>query len=605
MDRITKSLLEEFVKQNDLGLLPEETAFEHFTGYLVTSNHFTETFSSEDIHIGAGGDGGIDTISIIVNGCLITDAIEIEDLAETNGYLDVTLIFNQAERSSSFDTSKTGQFSFGVLDFLSATPALSQNRHLKAKYKIVSEIFNRSSKFKKGNPQCFLYYSTTGKWVNDANLVARRASVLEDIRALTLFRKVEFEFIDAERIQKLFRESKNAISTEINFPQKTALPELPNIEQAYIGLLSSIEYLKLIQNNNEEVITSLFYDNVRHWQEWNAVNKEIKETLEDPNSKIYFPLLNNGVTIIARRIIPTGNKFVLEDYQIVNGCQTSFVLYESRMYLNPDVLVPVRIVATDNTEVRNSIIKATNRQTEVTQEQLFALADFPKKLETYFPTFEGTKRLYYERRSRQYNSDETVEKVRVINMTILVRSFASIFLEFPHRTTRNYKALLKSIGTEIFYIDHRLEMYYVSAYAYYKLDYLFRVGAIPPAFKPARYHLLYVFRCLLMSSQKSLPRFNSNDMLKYCEGLMNVLWDDTLVKQKFQEAAGIVYEVAEGDLDRDIIRTEPFTEQIKLALGIGTNQNQRPSNDQPPKIDFEITVNPSIDIDDAGQLGLF
>ncbi|WP_183578735.1 AIPR family protein [Mucilaginibacter sp. X5P1] len=424
------------------------------------------------------------------------------------------------------------------------------------------------------------------------------------MRNLSLFRRVEFDFIDAERIQKLFRESKNAISTEINFPQKTALPELPNIEQAYIGLLSAIEYLKLIQNTNEEVITSLFYDNVRHWQEWNAVNKEIKDTLENDESKIYFPLLNNGVTIIARRIIPTGNKFVLEDYQIVNGCQTSFVLYEARAHLTSEVLVPVRIVATDNREVRNSIIKATNRQTEVTQEQLFALADFPKKLETYFPTFEGSKRLYYERRSRQYNSDESIEKVRIINMTTLVRAFASIFLEFPHRTTRNYKALLKSVGTDIFNSEHKLEMYYVSAFAYYKLDYLFRVGIIQPVFKPARYHLLLVFRILAIPEELRLPRFNSSDMAKYCEKLMKVLWDDNTMKSVFQQATMIVEHAANGDLDRDYIRTEPFTEQIKGVLANGWQPNVN-VDENPMSIDFEITNTDDIDMDDQGQIGLF
>lgn len=564
MDRITTSLLEEFVEQNQLNTLPEETAFEHFTGYLVTSNHFTETFSSEDIHVGAGADCGIDSISIIVNGCLVTDYEEIEDLAETNGYLDVTLVFNQAERSNSFETAKVGQFSYGVQDFLAPKPSLPQNADIKDKFKIVTEIFNRSSKFKKGNPQCYLYYTTTGKWTGDANLSARKDSVIKDLQDLNLFRKVEFEYIDAERIQTLFRESKNAITKEINFPQRTVLPELPNVEQAYLGLLSSTEYLKLIENTNEEVITSIFYDNVRHWQEWNSVNKEIKETLEDENKKVYFPLLNNGVTIIARQIIPTGNRFVLEDYQIVNGCQTSFVLFESRTHLTAEVLVPVRLVATKDVEVRNSIIKATNRQTEVTQEQLFALADFPKKLETFFPTFEGQKKLYYERRSRQYNSEEGIEKVRIINMTNLVRSFASMFLEFPHRTTRNYKALLRSVGTDIFAADHKLEMYYVSAYAFYKLEYLFRSGIIGAQFKPARYHLLFIFR--LLANTSKLPRFNSHDMGRYCDELMKILWDDNEVKAKFIEAAQIIEEVTGGDLDRDYIRTEPFTDKIKQKL---------------------------------------
>jgi AIPR protein len=563
MDRITTSLLNEFVKQNGIEALSEETAFEHFTGYLVTSKHYTESFPTEDIHVGAGGDCGIDSISIIVNGCLVTEAEEIEDLSETNGYLDVTFVFNQAERSNGFETQKIGQFHYGVNDFFKTTPTLNQNDDLKKKFKIANEILSRSSKFKKGNPQCFLYYTTTGKWNGDINLSARKDSVIKDLQDLTLFRKVDFEFIDAEKIQGLFRETKNAISTEINFPERTVLPELPGIEQAYLGLLSSLEYLKLIQNTNEEIITSIFYDNVRHWQDWNAVNKEIKETLEKPDSKIYFPLLNNGVTLIAKRIIPTGNKFVIEDYQIVNGCQTSYVLHESKQHLTADVLIPIRLIATDNSEIRNSIIKATNRQTEVTEEQLFALADFPKKLETYFPTFEGNKKLYYERRSRQYNSEEDIEKVRVINMTTLVRAYASLFLGYPHRTTRNYKALLKSIGGEIFNKDHRLEMYYVSAYAHYKLEYLFRSGVINSNLKPARYHLLYVFR--LISGTSNLPRPNSHDMGRYCDSLMNVLWDEA-VKQKFLEAATIINQVANGNLDNDNIRTEPFTKRVEIAV---------------------------------------
>jgi hypothetical protein len=40
--------------------------------------------------------------------------------------------------------------------------------------------------------------------------------------------------------------------------------------------------------------------------------------------------MNNGVTIIARDLRRTAQKFFIEDYQIVNGCQTSHVLFEQR-----------------------------------------------------------------------------------------------------------------------------------------------------------------------------------------------------------------------------------------------------------------------------------
>jgi hypothetical protein len=63
---------------------------------LVTSKHYTESFNFDDVHVGTGGDCGIFCIAIILNGSLVTAPEEIEDLAETNEYLDVTFIFNQA-----------------------------------------------------------------------------------------------------------------------------------------------------------------------------------------------------------------------------------------------------------------------------------------------------------------------------------------------------------------------------------------------------------------------------------------------------------------------------------------------------------------------------
>jgi hypothetical protein len=560
MDRITKALLAEFVDQNGLNSLTEDKAFEHFAGYLVTSSFYSESFSTDDISVGAGNDGGIDCIAIIVNGALVTEPEEVEDLAETNSFLDVAFIFTQAERSSAFDTAKIGQFSFGVTDFFSETPKLPQNDKIQLSHRITKEILDRSRFFRNGNPQCLLYYVTTGKWVDDQNLTVRRDSARRDIEALGLFRNVAFECVDAEKIQKLYRASQNSISTEIIFAKRSVIPEMPGVDQAYIGVLPATEYLKLIENEHSEMVTSIFYDNVRHWQEWNPVNKEIRGTLDDPTRNLYFPLLNNGVTIVAKALKPTGDKFLVEDYQIVNGCQSSYVLHECRSNLVESIMIPIRLIATQDEAIKNSIIKATNRQTEVTEDQLFALSDFPKKLESYFPSFNEKCKLYYERRSRQYSDTTGIEKIRIINMTVLIRAFASMYLEQPHRTTRNYKFLLKSIGKEIFGKDHRLEPYYASAFAHYRLEYLFRRQVLESSLKPARYHILLA--CKYLVQRGPLPRMNSNEMKRYCEKFIDILWDEDKSRRLFEEAAKIVYQVSAGDLHRDNVRTEPFTSRL-------------------------------------------
>lgn len=567
MDRITASMMEEFVLANGLGKLPEDQAFEHFCGYSVTASHHSDSFSSEDVTVGAGGDSGIDCIAIIVNGYLVTEPEEIDDLAGTNGYLDATLIFVQAERSEGFDTAKLGHFGYGVLDFFEDKPKLPQNDAVVAKGRIMGELLARSSKFSKGNPQVFIYYVTTGRWQDDANLVARRDSVAQDLENRNLFRHVSVHCLGATEIQGLYRATTNAMATEITFTQRVVLPELPGVEQAYLGLLPVPEFLKLVENSSTEIVTSVFGDNVRHWQEWNQVNLEIKATLDNDAEKIYLPLLNNGVTIVARRLQLTANKVLVEDYQVVNGCQTSFVLHEARQNLGDDVWVPVRMIATDDADIRNAIIKATNRQTQVTDEQLLALSDFQRKLEEYFPTY-GKYRLHYERRSKQYSSDPNIEKVRVITVRDLVRAFASIFLEQPHRTTRNYRSLLAGAGSDIFKPDHRLEPYYVAAYAHYRLEFLFRNQLIPSELKVARYHMLLSFRWL--AGLRNLPPMNSNEMKRQCEGLMAVLWDDDKSRACFEQAAEVVYKAANGNMqgreNRDNIRTETFTDRVLELL---------------------------------------
>ena len=127
MDRITSALLKEFSGENQLENVPEETRFEHFAAYLATSRHVADTFDTADLATGSGGDTGIDAIAILINGSLVTDSELVVDLAKTNGYLDVTFVFVQAERSAAFDGATIGTFGFGVCDFFQDHPQLQRN----------------------------------------------------------------------------------------------------------------------------------------------------------------------------------------------------------------------------------------------------------------------------------------------------------------------------------------------------------------------------------------------------------------------------------------------------------------------------------------------
>ena len=266
------------------------------------------------------------------------------------------------------------------------------------------------------------------------------------------------------------------------------------------------------------------------------------------------------MTIISSTLRATGNKFHLEDYQIVNGCQTSHVLFDQRANLDETVLVPLRLIATKDDELIAAIVKATNRQTAVKEEQLLALNDFQKQLELFFGSFEEGRRLFYERRSRQYNTVPGIEKTRIVTLSNLIRAYAALFLEEPHRKTRTFRTLLGYVGRAIFGADHRLEPYYLAASALYRLEFLFRNGEVDPRFKAARYHILMAIR--LLGSPHTPPRANSHEMVRFCEELLEVLWNPAGAAALVRSAVDVVDAVAAGNLHRDNIRTEPFTNEV-------------------------------------------
>ncbi|MGY4169887.1 AIPR family protein [Bradyrhizobium sp. USDA 4529] len=340
MDLITSSLLNDFTKEFQLDDLPESERFEHFTAYVTIRRHYSEIFDTSDVAVGSGNDLGIDAIAIIVNGVLITDTDAFNDLIGGNpDYLDVSFIFVQAERSPSFDASKLGNFAYGVTEFFNPDTKEPRNDQVLAAVNLMQAIFSKSAKFKRGNPTCRLYYATTGKWSGDGALEARRTAVEGDLDSLDYFSEVEVTAVGAADLQKFYNQTKNSISREFVFANRQDVPEIPGVKEAFVGFVPVKQFLPIISESGE-IIRSIFYDNVRDFQGYNGVNNEIRETLKS-SRKGRFVLMNNGITIIARSVTHTGSRFVIEDFQIVNGCQTSHVLFDNQNELDDSVMVPL------------------------------------------------------------------------------------------------------------------------------------------------------------------------------------------------------------------------------------------------------------------------
>ncbi len=540
MDRITKSLIAEMLVNQELNSQGDSKDFEKLVNYCVISNEYSKTFELSAVTVGDGGDTGIDGIAIIVNGQLIENKEEIDDLLDRNNSLEVTYTFIQAKTSSNFNSGDLNTFIFGVKDFFTESPSLVRNEDIERFAEISDYLYAKAPHFK-DNPTIKLFYCTTGKWIGDQNLQAVINQGVIDLEQASLFEKVLFHPLGAKEIAASYRKTKEAISTTISFSNRVTLPSINGISEAYIGLLPFEEFKKILSDEDDNLV-NVFEDNVRDFQgNNNDVNSGIEKTLNNPDSDL-FSVLNNGVTIVASAISPTGDRFTIKDYQIVNGCQTSNVLFNNRNseFIN-NVNVPIKIIATDDDEIKNRITLATNNQTPIKKEQLASLTGFQRSLEQYYNSYSGDSKLYYERRSKQYNSDSSVLKTRIITVPYQIKSFSAMFLNTPHTVTSFFGTIVNKLNegkAQIFTPDHVYSPYYTSAFGYFKLETFFRRREIDSSYKKVRFHILMLFRMLNQANE--LPEFNSKKMDKYCQVLLDLLNDENTALKAFKECIGVI-----------------------------------------------------------------
>jgi hypothetical protein len=568
MDVVTQSLLKEFAESQKIDGLAQSDQFEAFINYIVVSDIYPEEF---DFNIVATrqGEFGIDGVAIIVNDAIVDDEEQLDDIITHNPVLQIQFLFVQAKTSSSFDSGDLSKFLQAVLDFFKDKASFQQNERILELQRIKNRLYDSAAKFVRGLPKIALYYATTGTWTDDKNLCAIRDGFLAQASALHMFAATSFHPLDATKVQKLYFQTKNAFRVSISFGQNLSLPEIPNVRESYIGLLPISEYLKMITDDDGNVRRRLFFDNIRDFQGDTPVNKSIAGTLLSETS-IEFPLRNNGVTIVTRKLQRVGSQFTLEDFQIVNGCQTSHVIAANSAEENQAIMIPIKIVSTEDEEVTRQVIIASNQQNKVDQESFWALDPIHKSIEIYFESKAGDQRLYYERRPGQFNTIAGIEKVRIVTKDLLLKMYASVFLEQPNQVGRYYKDLTPLIGKEIFSPHHEVHSYYTAAYIAYRLEFMFRNRRMDTEWKPFRFQIAMAARLVLEQDLKLDPKKKRSQ--KYCAAIDAVMADPDKAQAVFEEGTkAITKAIAEltdqdAKLDRRTAKMRDMKDKLRSLI---------------------------------------
>lgn len=414
--------------------MPQDEFWEFFAAKEILRDR---QLSPDDIQSGIVGqkqtvkesDGGIDGFYIFVNGTLIRDQYEAENIGHKTG-IDLDVMIIQSKISPSFSLQAINRLSNtceSIFKFNIQPAEFAEKYNARLMDAIVRfRTVHKTVLTRQPTINVYFFYATKGDAGTTEGLLRKKADELQNnVKSnLATVRTCEFAFIGARDFIDLW-----------NAPRKCqfslrVLQSFPDGKGGYVALVELGEYYKFI-TENDQLRDFLFESNVRSYEGNGQVNKQIKETLENKSLGIPFWWLNNGITIVTTHITPGSPDFVIHDPQVVNGLQTSEVLfrYFKESQCNPieeTRQTLVKIIKPPSDEVQDRIIRATNSQTKIPLQFLRASDDFQRDIEIRFKA----AGLYYDRRKNTWRN-LGVKLPFIVGVSELAQCVASIILLEP------------------------------------------------------------------------------------------------------------------------------------------------------------------------------
>lgn len=545
VEPIINAKFKRFREKMELINMPDGIAFEQFVNHTILTVHQPDAFNGdnelfEKVNVGGSKDMGIDGIAIKLNGLFIRDLDEAKDLTKRLPRISIEFIFIQSKYKSNFDKGEFNNFSDGVREFLSEKQKQPVSDEIRELIKIKEFLISENAVYKwEDNPSVRLYYVVMGKWHNSQHQLALADTFKEDILTLNTYKEPLIHFVDHDRFKSILDSNENNFEVVINSIDTMPLTSVDLVDNSCLLLCYASELKKILTTNDGLIRKSLFDDNVRDYQGDNGINNEINNTIQIAPQK--FALLNNGITIVCEKYTPSNRQITLKNPQIVNGCQTSHVIFHNAG--QDDVLskvpIVIKLISTNDSEITNQIVRGTNRQNIVYDEAFEATKKFHKDLEDFINALSPEyHRFYYERRSKQYDHNPSISHYQKLNLRIIIQSFIGMFSNEPHISHRHEAKLLELYSNLIFQ-DHQSKLpYFTAALAFYKLEKLFRINAIDKKlFYAFRTHLLMIFREITGGIR---PNINNEKIVnEHSQLVLSVLKDDNKCREIFIKTSEI------------------------------------------------------------------
>ncbi|WP_375276130.1 AIPR family protein [Methylorubrum thiocyanatum] len=562
MHRVVRNHLTAFEKKFSLDEDQSEN-FEAFVNFAVFKAMSSDNVDPNNL-IYDGADPGIDGVMVFIEDTYVSSEEEVLDaFAGRKRDVEVTIIFTQSKTSETWSKAEINTFESGIKDFLAEDTSYPQSDYMENAKLVFGTVIGKVGKIKGGKPNAQLYFATTARETHDAEIIAAKSALRRAVQESGYFSKTEAHLLNRDSLIDLWDQSQATVEATLPVLDHAAFPVAPGISQGYVVTVKAKDFIdQLLEDKNDRLRQRIFEENVRDFIGLEGdVNNEMSVTLSDVTKQKRFGILNNGVTIISPDVRVSGFKIFLKDFQIVNGCQTSNVLFEHRLRVSDDATLMLKIVETDEPEVVDDIVRSTNRQAKVGEDQFLATLDAVKAIERYFEArgTDESKKLYFERRKNQYAGNEEAKALRIFDVKEVARCVGAMFFDRPELASRYPNRLTGEMRSLIFNKNYDEEVFYIAAYTYYRLRLLFG-SKIEAKYMKLRWHILMAIKYYVCG--ENFPQLNSNKVkrkLSDIEKFMAKTDDKTIAKIKTLCAA--IVEI--NEMTRDKIKSPSLAVDIK------------------------------------------
>lgn len=437
--------------------------FEFFATEQILKNY---AFSEQQILSGSvdgRNDGGIDEFFVLVNGHL-AEGIPEEFWPKSNSELEVYII--TCKHDDSFKQAPITTMIPSLLqlfDFSIATSELEGKYNadvLKKRNLLIATYKRLATTLTKFNIN--LIYACRGDESIESN-IQEKADQAEQICQESFSEcTAKFEFWGNHRFLTRYRENSR---TTLDLRYESCI----NQNGQYVVLAKLIDYYDFIIDSDENLNRRIFDSNVRDYLGLNPVNADIMKSLADSDNPEFW-WFNNGITIIGTQAHIVGNAISIENAQIVNGLQTSESIFNhfSDVGQKDDKRsVLIKIIITNDLNVRNAIIYATNNQTNVNVTALRATDKIQKDIEAILKTHG----VYYDRRSNYYKN-RGVPQESIIDPLALAAGYICLIYKNPFKATNLKQRFMRDDAKyqKIFSPETDLNVWYPIAWLLKKTD---------------------------------------------------------------------------------------------------------------------------------------